>query len=249
MIQLTSITKAFQTPAGTVEALKDVSLTIPTGSIFGIIGVSGAGKSTLVRCINLLEQPTSGSVIVDGQDVTHLRAHQLRQYRRRVAMIFQNFGLLGQKNVLQNVCFPFLAANGRVSAENKERALHLLDVVQLAEKPLSYPSQLSGGQKQRVAIARALALEPDYLLCDEATSALDPASTASVLETLKRVNEQTGVTEVVITHDMDVVRSICTHVAVIDAGRVVECGEAAQVLAAPQSLMAKRLLGKADWND
>lgn len=233
---------------GLVHALSDINIDIADGDIFGIIGMSGAGKSTLVRAINLLERPTSGVIEVDGRDVTALAGADLRAYRRRVAMIFQNFGLLAQKTVLDNVCFPFLAASGKVTAENRARALELLDRVGLAEKAQSYPSQLSGGQKQRVAIARALACEPEVILCDEATSALDPKSTNTILKLLRDINRETGVTLVVITHSMDVVEKICNNVAVLEHGRVVEQGSVAKVFADPQAEATRVLLGKVDWD-
>ncbi|MBS6612821.1 MAG: ATP-binding cassette domain-containing protein [Collinsella intestinalis] len=233
---------------GLVHALSDINIDIADGDVFGIIGMSGAGKSTLVRTINLLERPTSGTIEVDGRDVTALSGEELRAYRRRVAMIFQNFGLLAQKTVLDNVCFPFLAASGRVTAENRARALELLDRVGLAEKAQSYPSQLSGGQKQRVAIARALACEPEVILCDEATSALDPKSTNTILKLLRDINRETGVTLVVITHSMDVVEKICNNVAVLEHGRVVEQGNVAKVFAEPQAEATRVLLGKVDWD-
>lgn len=233
---------------GFVHALSDINIEIADGDIFGIIGMSGAGKSTLVRTINLLERPTSGTIEVDGRDVTALSGEELRMYRRRVAMIFQNFGLLAQKTVLDNVCFPFLAASGKVTEENRARALELLDRVGLGEKARSYPSQLSGGQKQRVAIARALACEPEVILCDEATSALDPKSTNTILKLLRDINRETGVTLVVITHSMDVVEKICDNVAVLERGRVVEQGSVAKVFAEPQAEATRVLLGKVDWD-
>lgn len=233
---------------GLVHALSDINIDIADGDVFGIIGMSGAGKSTLVRTINLLERPTSGTIEVDGRDVTALSGEELRAYRRRVAMIFQNFGLLAQKTVLDNVCFPFLAASGKVTAENRARALELLDRVGLAEKAQSYPSQLSGGQKQRVAIARALACEPEVILCDEATSALDPKSTNTILKLLRDINRETGVTLVVITHSMDVVEKICNNVAVLEHGRVVEQGSVAKVFADPQAEATRVPLGKVDWD-
>ncbi len=235
-------------PDGTVRALDDICLEIADGDIFGIIGMSGAGKSTLVRTINLLERPTSGSIVVDGVDVTGLTGAQLREYRRRVAMIFQNFGLLAQKTVLDNVCFPFLAAAGKVTDADRERALSLLERVGLREKASSYPSQLSGGQQQRVAIARALACDPEVILCDEATSALDPKSTNTILKLLRDINRETGVTLVVITHSMDVVEKICRNVAVLDAGRVVEQGSVEQVFADPRADATRVLLGKVEWD-
>ena len=235
-------------PDGTVRGLDDICLEIADGDIFGIIGMSGAGKSTLVRTINLLERPTSGSIVVDGVDVTGLTGAQLREYRRRVAMIFQNLGLLAQKTVLDNVCFPFLAAAGKVTDADRERALSLLERVGLREKASSYPSQLSGGQQQRVAIARALACDPEVILCDEATSALDPKSTNTILKLLRDINRETGVTLVVITHSMDVVEKICRNVAVLEAGRVVEQGSVEQVFADPRADATRVLLGKVEWD-
>ena len=248
MIQIRNLCKTYGGAVDAPHALDDVSVDVADGDIMGIIGMSGAGKSTLVRCLNLLERPTSGRIVVDGQDVTSLAGAELRSYRRRVAMIFQNFGLLAQKTVLANVCFPYLAANGRVTDQNRARALELLEMVGLAERADSYPSQLSGGQQQRVAIARALACAPDYILCDEATSALDPASANTVLKLLRQINRDTGVTIIVITHSMGVVEKICRHVAVLEAGRVVEQGSVADVFAAPRSQAAKVLLERVDWD-
>ena len=248
MIQIRNLCKAYGGAVDAPHALDDVSLDVADGDILGVIGMSGAGKSTLVRCLNLLERPTSGRIVVDGKDVTSLAGAELRSYRRRVAMIFQSFGLLAQRTVLDNVCFPYLAATGRVTAENRARALELLEMVGLAERADSYPSQLSGGQQQRVAIARALACEPDYILCDEATSALDPASTNTVLKLLRQINRDTGVTIIVITHSMGVVEKICNNVVVLEAGRVVEQGSVADVFAAPKSHAAKVLLERVDWD-
>ena len=248
MIQIKNLSKSYGAHPDAPHALDNVSIDIADGDIVGIIGMSGAGKSTLVRCINLLEQPTSGQILVDGQDVTGLTGAALRAYRRRVAMIFQSFGLLAQKTVLANVCFPYLAATGRVTAENRERALQLLDLVGMADRADSYPSQLSGGQQQRVAIARALACDPEYILCDEATSALDPASTNTVLKLLRQINRETGVTVIVITHSMGVVEKICKNVVVLEHGRVVERGSVAEVFANPQSQAAKVLLERVDWD-
>ena len=241
-------TAALAASDGKVHALEDICLDIADGDIFGIIGMSGAGKSTLVRTINLLEHPTSGSIVVDGLDVTGLSGAALRSYRRRVAMIFQSFGLLAQKTVLDNVCFPYLAANGKVTAADRERALALLERVGLREKASSYPSQLSGGQQQRVAIARALACEPEVILCDEATSALDPKSTNTILKLLRDINRETGVTLVVITHSMGVVQKICNNVAVLESGHVVEQGSVERVFADPQAEATRVLLGKVEWD-
>ncbi len=248
MISLEHLSKTFESGSD-VHALDGVSLTIPTGDVFGIIGISGAGKSTLVRCLNLLERPTSGSIMVDGTNVTNLKGSALREYRRHVAMIFQGFGLLAQKTALENVCFPYLASMGKVTDENRREALGYLDRVGLADRASSYPAQLSGGQKQRVAIARALACHPDYILCDEATSALDPASTASVLRLLKQINAETGVTIIVITHSMQVVEDICKDVAVLVSGKVVEQGSVAEVFANPQHEVTRQLLGRESWDE
>ena len=254
MISIQHVSKTFS-PAGhrsadatAVHALNDINLEIADGDIFGIIGMSGAGKSTLVRTINLLERPTEGRVVVDGQDVTQLAGADLRAYRRRVAMIFQNFGLLAQKTVLANVCFPFLAAAGKVTEADRERALGLLERVGLKEKANAYPSQLSGGQQQRVAIARALACDPEVILCDEATSALDPKSTNTILKLLRDINRETHVTLVVITHSMDVVEKICKNVAVLENGRVVEQGPVERVFEAPSAQATRVLLGRVDWD-
>ena len=241
MIELKDMCKTFHSSTGTVEALKDINLTINDGEIFGIIGLSGAGKSTLVRCINLLERPTFGSVIIDGKDMTQLGRAELLQMRRSISMIFQGFNLLEQRTVLRNVTFP-LEISGTPLKEAKEKALKLLKIVGLEEKAAAYPAQLSGGQKQRVAIARALATDPRYLLCDEATSALDPNTTRSILELLETINETMGVTIVVITHEMKVIDQICDRVAVIDNSRIAEVGKVSDVFTNPQSGIAKELI-------
>ena len=241
IIQIQHLYKTFGTGENAVHALEDISLDIQKGEIFGIIGLSGAGKSTLVRCMNLLERPTSGTVIVDGKDMTALSEKELRLARRNVTMIFQSFNLLMQRTVLKNVCFP-MELSGTPAAQARKRALELLDLVGLREKADAYPSQLSGGQKQRVAIARALATDPKVLLCDEATSALDPTTTASILALLKDLNEKLGVTVVVITHQMSVVKEICTHVAILDDGEVVEDGLVSTVFSAPKSQAARHLV-------
>ena len=241
MIELKHLGKIYSSASGSVEALKDVNLTIADGEIFGIIGLSGAGKSTLVRCINLLERPTSGEVWVDGQILTALSEKELLQVRRQIGMIFQSFNLLEQRSVLRNVCFP-LEISGTPKAEAKKRAEELLKVVGLADKAASFPSQLSGGQKQRVAIARALATRPKYLLCDEATSALDPNTTQSILHLLKEINQTLGVTIVVITHEMRVIEQICQRVAVIDQSCIAEIGNVSDVFTHPKSDIAKALI-------
>ena len=245
MIELTNISKVYDTPAGPFHAIDDVTLSIGSGDIFGIIGESGAGKSTLVRCINLLEQPTSGSVVIDGHDVTSLRGRDLRELRADIGMIFQRFSLFEQRTVLDNVIFPAtLASTGkRVSrAEAPERARKLLALVGLEGKEGSYPSQLSGGQQQRVAIARALMTSPKTLLCDEATSALDTLTTSQVLDLLGRINRELGVTIVLITHSLAVARRICGRIAVMDHGRVVEQGAVADVFGNPQADVTRVLL-------
>lgn len=241
MIELKNISKVFTTKDGSIEALRDVSLTIPDGDIFGVIGLSGAGKSTLVRCINMLERPTSGSVVIDGTDLGSLSEKQLRSVRSQVTMVFQGFNLLLQKNCLKNVCFPLELA-GVKKQEARQRAQELLELVGLGDKAKAYPSQLSGGQQQRVAIARALATKPKILLCDEATSALDPTTTNSILELISDINRKLGITVVVITHQMNVVERICRHVAIIDGGEVAEQGEVTQVFSHPVSAAAKQLV-------
>ena len=241
MIELKHISKQFRTADGEVEALKDVSISIPDGDIFGIIGMSGAGKSTLVRCINMLERPSSGSVEIDGVKLETLPESKLREVRRKVTMIFQGFHLLLQRNCLKNVCFPMELA-GKSKAEAKKRAMELLEIVGLADKAKAYPAQLSGGQQQRVAIARALATDPKVLLCDEATSALDPTTTNSILELIRRINEELGITVIIITHQMSVVERVCKRVAILDGGEVVEQGDVAEVFSHPKSAAARKLV-------
>ncbi len=241
MIELQHVSKSFQTAGGTVDALKDVSLRIGDGDIYGIIGMSGAGKSTLVRCINMLERPTEGQVIVNGQRLDTMSPAQLRSARREITMIFQRFNLLMQRSCLQNVCFPMeLAGVSRREAQAKAR--ELLELVGLPDKAQAYPAQLSGGQQQRVAIARALATNPKVLLCDEATSALDPKTTRQILELIRDINRQLGITVVVITHQMSVVKEICSHVAILDDGVVVEEGMVSTVFSAPKSQAARHLV-------
>lgn len=241
MIQIEHLSKSFKTADGTVEALKDITLTVPDGEIFGIIGMSGAGKSTLVRCINMLERPTEGRVIIDGCDISALPAKQLREMRRSITMIFQGFNLLMQRNCLKNVCFPMELA-GVPAREAEARAKELLELVGLGDKLKAYPAQLSGGQQQRVAIARALATHPRILLCDEATSALDPQSTQSILALIRDIHDKLGLTVIVITHQMSVVEQICTQVAILDNGAVAEVGPVSEVFASPSSQAAKRLV-------
>ena len=241
MIELRHISKTFDTAGGQVTALQDVNLTIEDGNIYGIIGMSGAGKSTLVRCINMLERPTEGQVIVDGQDLGALSPAGLRAARRDITMIFQHFNLLMQRNCLQNICFP-MELNGVKKAKAEKRARELLELVGLPDKAGAYPAQLSGGQQQRIAIARALATDPKVLLCDEATSALDPNPTQAILSLIRDINRKLGITVVVITHQMSVVKEICTHVAILDEGQVVESGLVSTVFAAPRSAAARRLV-------
>ncbi len=241
MIEIRHLEKTYHTAAAEITALRDINLTINDGEIFGIIGLSGAGKSTLVRCINLLERPTAGEVILDGKSLTELTQKELLKTRQSIGMIFQNFNLLEQRNVLRNVCFPLEIA-GVKKEEATERAMELLEVVGLADRANAYPSQLSGGQKQRVAIARALATRPKYLLCDEATSALDPNTTQSILDLLKQINRTMGVTIIVITHEMRVIDQICDRVAVIDKSQIAETGAVREVFANPKSQIARELI-------
>ena len=250
-IEVRQLSKVFDLKGQDFQALKDISLEIESGDIYGIIGMSGAGKSTLVRCLNFLERPTQGEVIVRGQDMASLSEAQLRKARQEMAMIFQHFNLLMQKNVIDNVCFP-LRIQGVNKADAKKRAMELLEIVGLADKAKAYPAQLSGGQKQRVAIARALASNPKILLCDEATSALDPQTTASILELLKDINEKFGITMVVITHQMAVIREICKHVAILNHGELVEEGEVEEIFNHPKSPAARELIlgdiSEGQWN-
>lgn len=241
MIEIKDLTKEFQTADGTVEALRNVNLNIQNGDIYGIIGMSGAGKSTLVRCINMLERPTKGQVLIDGQDIAKLSDKELRAVRRDVTMIFQGFNLLMQRTCLKNICFP-LELIGMDKEKAKKRALELLDVVGLPNKANAYPAQLSGGQQQRIAIARALATDPKVLLCDEATSALDPKTTHAILELIRDINQRLGITVIIITHQMSVVEEICNRVAILDSGSVVEEGVVSEVFSSPKSKAAKRLV-------
>ena len=241
MIEIKNLSKTFETADGKVEALKDISLSIEDGDIFGIIGMSGAGKSTLVRCINMLERPTSGTVTVNGVDMGSLSKSALCAARREITMIFQGFNLLMQKNCLRNIMFP-LELEGVPKKEAESRARELLKVVDLADKEKAYPAQLSGGQQQRIAIARALATNPKVLLCDEATSALDPTTTSSILSLIRKINEELGITVIIITHQMSVVESVCRHVAIIDGGVIAEQGAVGEVFSRPKSAAARRLV-------
>lgn len=240
-IVLENISKTFETKDGTVEALKNVSLEIDKGEIYGVIGMSGAGKSTLVRCINFLEKPDEGKVLIEGKSLEDYSKKELQKQRERIGMIFQHFNLLMQKTVLENVCFPLYIQKVQ-KKQARKKAEELLELVGLLEKKNAYPAQLSGGQKQRVAIARALASDPKILLCDEATSALDPQTTSSILELLKDINDKFGITIVIITHQMSVVRKICDRVAIMENGTLAETGKVGEVFSHPKTKVAKRLI-------
>lgn len=241
MISIERLSKTYTQGGLPMVALEEVSLEIPTGSVFGIIGRSGAGKSTLIRCLNLLERPTSGRIQVDGRELTTLSDRELRLQRQNIGMIFQNFHLLHSRNVWDNIAVG-LEIIGMPKAQRQTRVADLLDLVGLGDKAHAFPSQLSGGQKQRVGIARALAAKPSYLLSDEATSALDPETTASILALLSDINRQLGLTIVLITHELDVVKSICDTAALLERGRVVETGAIADLLSSPHSRLGRSLL-------
>ena len=240
-IVIENLYKSFDTKDGTVEALKNVNLSIESGDIYGIIGMSGAGKSTLVRCINFLEVPTKGRVLINGKSLGDYTSRELRKQREDIGMIFQHFNLLMQKNVLENVCFP-LYIQGKSKKDARKRAKELLDIVGLGDRTGAFPAQLSGGQKQRVTIARALASDPKILLCDEATSALDPQTTSSILALLKDINQRFNITIVIITHQMSVVREICSHVAIVKGGEVAEQGTVEDIFTHPKTAVARELL-------
>lgn len=240
-IEVKHLSKTFAQKDLKVDALTDINLCVEKGDIYGIIGMSGAGKSTLVRCLNFLEKPTEGQVFIEGKDLSSMNEKQLRRQRMKIAMIFQTFNLLSQKNSIENICFP-MTIQGKPKDEAKKRAKELLEIVGLSDKAKSYPSQLSGGQKQRVAIARALACEPGILLCDEATSALDPQTTDSILTLLKEINEKMGITIVIITHQMSVIQKICNRVAIIENGHLVENGLVSDIFAHPKSRAARELI-------
>lgn len=241
MIELINVSKTFELDNKEVNAVQDVSATIQNGEIFGVIGYSGAGKSTLVRCINMLERPTSGQVVINGVDLTTLKEKDLRLQRQNIGMIFQQFNLLGSRTTFQNVAFP-LRGRGYSKSEIKDKVDSLLELVGISDKANAYPSELSGGQKQRVAIARALATDPDILLCDEATSALDPQTTKSILNLLKELNKKLGITVVIITHEMTVIKEICHRVAVMENGRIVELNDVASVFSNPQANITKEFI-------
>ena len=245
VIEIQNVSKSFRSRAGQVAALDGVSLSIERGEVFGVIGRSGAGKSTLIRMINLLERPSAGRVLVEGVDVTALSPAELRAFRRRVGMIFQHFGLLSSQTVADNVAYPLRLEGKLPATQIRSRVGELLDRVGLSDQARKYPAQLSGGQKQRVGIARALATGPDILLCDEATSALDPETTREVLGLIGEINRELGLTVVLITHAMEVVRQVCDRVAVLDAGRLAETGPAAQVLLHPQHPASRLLVAEA----
>jgi D-methionine transport system ATP-binding protein len=241
MIEIKQVNKVFYQGSTAIDALIDINLHIPEGTIFGVIGSSGAGKSTLIRCVNMLEAPTSGSVIVDGIDLTTLKKAELSEARRNIGMIFQHFNLLSSRTVFDNIALPLeLAGKDKSAIETK--VSELLTLVGLADKRNSYPSNLSGGQKQRVAIARALASDPKVLLCDEATSALDPATTQSILELLREINRKLKITMLLITHEMDVVKSICHQVAIIGDGKLVEKGSVGEIFAHPKTELAHEFI-------
>ncbi|PNV60288.1 ABC transporter [Clostridium sp. chh4-2] len=241
IIQLKGMGKEFKTANGPVKALDDINLDIIRGEIFGIIGLSGAGKSTLVRCINYLEVPTSGTVIFEGNSLTDCDERERRRARQSMGMIFQQFNLLAQRNVIQNICFPLEIA-GVPKKEAQNRAMELLKLVGLEERAKAYPAQLSGGQKQRVAIARAIATNPKVILCDEATSALDPNTTKSILQLLKEINQNLGITVIVITHEMAVIEAICDRVAIIDSSRIAEVGSVSEIFSEPKSKIGRQLI-------
>ncbi|MCF0138860.1 MAG: methionine ABC transporter ATP-binding protein [Acidaminococcus fermentans] len=248
MIELQHIDKIYHTSSGDLHALKDINLTINEGEIFGIIGLSGAGKSTLVRCINMLERPTSGKVIVDGQEMTALGEEQLRKARQNIGMIFQHFNLLSSRTVFGNIAFP-LEIQGLDKAAIQKKVEPLLDLVGLKDRTDHYPSQLSGGQKQRVGIARALASDPKVLLCDEATSALDPQTTESILNLLRDINKRLHITIVMITHQMNVVKEICDRVAVIENGEIIEQGSMVDIFTNPQKATTREFVASIQHND
>ncbi|WP_317423224.1 methionine ABC transporter ATP-binding protein [uncultured Acidaminococcus sp.] len=248
MIELQHIDKVYHTASGDLHALKDINLTINEGEIFGIIGLSGAGKSTLVRCINMLEKPTSGKVMVDGQEMTALGEEQLRKARQNIGMIFQHFNLLSSRTVFGNIAFP-LEIQGMDKAAIQKKVEPLLDLVGLKDRADHYPSQLSGGQKQRVGIARALASDPKVLLCDEATSALDPQTTESILNLLRDINKRLHITIVMITHQMNVVKEICDWVAVIENGEIIEQGSMVDIFTNPQKATTKEFVASIQHND
>lgn len=241
MIKISNVSKEYKTPYGKITALKDINLTIEKGDIFGIIGFSGAGKSTLIRCINRLEEPDSGNIIIDNLDITNLDKKQLNKSRKKIGMIFQQFNLLDSRTVFENIAFP-LQIDKVPKKKIKERVEEILELVDLSDKRNAYPSQLSGGQKQRVGIARALANKPDILLSDEATSALDPLTTFSILELLKDINKKLNITIILITHELEVIKYICKNTAVIEQGKITESGKTEELFINPKSDTLKKFL-------
>ncbi|MFT9497812.1 methionine ABC transporter ATP-binding protein [Anaerosolibacter sp.] len=241
MIQIKQLSKVYSKGKNQVSALEDINLTIEQGTIYGIIGLSGAGKSSLIRCINRIEEPTSGEVWINNVDITHLSPGELRKVRKKIGMIFQNFNLLSSKTVFENIAFP-LRLNKTSEPVVKEKVMALLKLVDLTEKAHVYPSQLSGGQKQRVGIARALVSDPDVLLCDEATSALDPKTTKQILSLLKEINQSLGLTIVIITHEMEVIKEVCTDVTILEHGRVVEQGKTIDIFSKPGNEITKHFV-------
>jgi len=241
MIRIKNLKKTYYTPQSSIEAVSDINLKIEKGDIFGIIGFSGAGKSTLIRCLNRLEEPDSGEILIGEKNISSMDDKQLRQARRKIGMIFQQFNLFDSKTVFENVAFPLKIAGFR-SDQIENRVREILQLVDLSDKMQAYPLQLSGGQKQRVGIARALANDPDVLLSDEATSALDPQTTYSILELLKNINKKLGLTIILITHELDVLNSICNHMAVIEKGKIVETGTVEKFFSNPESTTARRFI-------
>jgi len=241
MIRVENLVKTFNTADAKIHAVHDISFSVQEGEIFGVIGLSGAGKSTLVRCLNLLERPDSGRIFIGDREITAMKNRELMMERRKIGMIFQSYNLLMQRSVLDNVCFPLEIA-GVHKKEAREQAMEYLETVDLSGKAKAYPSQLSGGQKQRVAIARTLASSPEIILCDEATSALDPETTGNILSLLKKINEELGITIVIITHEMRVIEEICHRVAVLESGTIAEMGDVKDIMTAPKTRAAKRLI-------
>lgn len=248
MVSIKNLTKTYSSGAGKIEALQGVSLDVETSEIYGIMGTSGAGKSTLVRCINLLERPDSGEVLVDGVDLTRLQEKELRQERQKIGMIFQHFNLLQSMTVFENVAFPLEHARPKAK-RIAEKVLELLETVGLDGKAKAYPSQLSGGEKQRVGIARALASDPELLLSDEATSALDPETTQAILDLLRDLNRKLGLTIILITHEMAVIKEICSKVAVLERGRIIERGETLELFSNPEQELTRRFVANVFQTD
>jgi len=244
MLEIKNLRKTYKTREGSLLALNDVSVTVNRGDIFGFIGLSGAGKTSLARCISVLEKADAGEIILNGMDITKLKGRKLRETRRKMGFVFQHFNLLMNATVFENVAFPLRIAGGKTNEEIRKRVMELLEVVGLTAKERDFPATLSGGQKQRVGIARALAAKPEFIICDEATSALDPDTTRSILALLKKIGADTGVTFIVITHEMDVIKTLCSHVAVMEGGQIIERGKVIDVLTHPQTETARRFFAK-----